>query len=754
MCFSLFLVSLSLTNDVHVKTIAVGSEEYAFHYAADSVVHHLYSLDFPEVDHLERVGSVSAKLTVRPDASGPSSAKSKLKERREAEQARKEGQRTVLLEDAPSTPKPAVKSSSLKLRAKALAPLHSPLVSSRAVTPLGSEHPPSLPGTPGLAPKRPEAPLRAESASKCDFADLAHLRRQLRQLLAQGPLQRREIVQALPHTEPQIMPALNQMTNAPEELQTLPAGNRKFSGPVNRRNASLPTSSPASAAKGVVSNHTPSTVHVLKDEEYCRVLVKDWKEYSPVARAQVSTLMRAALDRLGVAQGAAERLQLIEVKKGPHQSAHQNLLHGPDDGEELSEVDLGISKMNQEESPNKLSLSEQLAQEKALRSKKIQTTQDRLARAAKGKATSASARRTNSPARASLPISCKDNKAADREQGPRTPADGEVEQASHMTQSLSPQEAQTIAQERPSNKRKESAVHPQSAEEHVPASRRRIDYTDSSEGDSSGAEERTRPSRRERLARKSLLADETSGASLSASAHARPASRDRQGVGRGATSVAEPWLDVQSARDWRELAKRFQRVYNEYRLGMDTLHSEEALLIAELTQARDEETAKANRDSQGESGKAKTQEEKQSGASNKRPIPEDAAAAAPDEPEEGEASPTVGAQSAVFGDDISNHGPAGMTELDHNTTVAWRQGTMQAHAQRSTSSNGSGDTRSANTTKSSLSSAGTSSSSPPRGPMALDEMQRLVADLLETDGQLRRMRIALQSSKGRLTKAS
>jgi hypothetical protein len=160
----------------------------------------------------------------------------------------------------------------------------------------------------------------------------------------------------------------------------------------------------------------------------------------------------------------------------------------------------------------------------------------------------------------------------------------------------------------------------------------------------------------------------------------------RQGVGRGALMVKEPWLDIRSAREWHELARRFKRIYDEYKLGLDHVQSEEVKLRRDLDAAK-AETMEGRRNS--------IRTRSASRNSNIHATADD------EEREEGEAEP--GEYSERL------HDPAAVMH-------AWRGNGAK---------NGSEDQS---------------------GPLSVDELDDLVTSVCELEGQLRRMKTALRST--------
>lgn len=364
------------------------------------------------------------------------------------------------------------------------------------------------------------------------------------------------------------------------------------------------------------------TIYELKDEAFRHVLVRDWPEYSSEEKVHVSQRMEAALSRTDVDSSALAQSQIIP-------SSERGIKKDGDGQAAEDSSHDGASSKSGTEAHDEVH---------APSSKKPATnsTKARLAKAAKGK---------------SVPTT----------RGKRTDtakATGKKDEA--------PQETSPVKEQQAPPKRK--SMTNRSTEPSKTSARRKIEYTDSSDSD-------------EQLAtatKKSQTKNTKEKTSVISATH-----KERHGVGRGAMHVAEPWLDVHSAKDWHELAKRFRRVFGEYTTGMSRLQEEGELLQKELGNAHQEV----------ESGRQQPTTRRQSTSAAKESTEEQI-----EEREEGEASPV-----------------REVREVDEAGTLTWRSATQK---------NGN--------------------------PMSLKDMDTLVASLLDMEGQLHRMKGALQATKGKL----
>lgn len=617
--------------------------------------------------HLMHIGDVKTKYAIRPNSTPSSSATSRLKERREMEEARKLEHRAVLLDSAPVSNKPAKSSSGLKLRPKGLAPANkgSPLLQSRSGTPIDSySH--SLPASPSMGSGNDSiqnTPTNQTKSSPLKRANSSPgLRRQLIQLLAKGPLARRDIVRDVHFAEPQVISFLDRIASTPDHLQPKTSSNstsRKFNGPVNRRG-----SSSSSTPNPSDSGH--STIYLLKDECYPEVLVKDWEDYSLEEKVQVSTQMEVALDKLGFAHNAAEREQLV---KTPSEKLRNRLHDNLDDGEELSEEDFTAKSL-------------QTTRPKISGNKKP-TTKDRLARAAKGKVSSP---RTT-------PNNAKQTSNPDKEYSAKVTS----AQTSGKRNAIA---SEATGQHDVSNttKRKSKTVPRVSGNGGVSlksANRKDIEYTDSSDGEET-----------QKNGRRVTSAGSPNGSNITAESRALAdvrVNRIKNGSKPSFNLAREPWLEVRSTTQWHELAKRFHHVYDKYQKGISRVRDEEDMLKSELRLASNEEEERvSSRDDRRNSVSTRSTRLTRG---NKTSNNEDNPMLSPtDEREEGEASPTIGQEAQM-------------------STIAfsWRHG---------------GDSKSTESFPSGHSH-----------PMPLEDLEDLVGTVLEMEGQLRRMKDVLQSSK-------
>lgn len=224
----------------------------------------------------------------------------------------------------------------------------------------------------------------------------------------------------------------------------------------------------------------------------------------------------------------------------------------------------------------------------------------------------------------------------------------------------------------------------------------------------------------------------------------------RQGVGAGAISTAEPWLDVRNNNDWSKLSQRYKRVFEEYRSALDTVRNEEALVVQEMEILKQEEEQAAEDtghlksglpSSSPEEGRPGRNEEDQRATLGKEG----------EESEEGEASPTA-RSAATFGpsapdlsfDASSQTQPTQQTvstitssspeREDPSIRYAWRSKSSQGGSEVGPGSNSyHGGDRRENV-----------------GPIPFTELKTLVDTVQTLHGQLIRMKQTLISSKDRL----
>lgn len=674
------LCILILTIMISFQILTINDAQHNLQKSTEASPHHIYRLEqqgsssrSSAYSYLANIGEVQTKYAVRPNSTPSSSATSRLKERRELEEARKLEHRAVLLDSAPVSSKPSKSTTGLKLRAKGLAPANkgSPLLQSRSGTPIDSFSQ-SLPGSPSIGSghnsvqntptnQAKSSPLKRENSP-------TGLRRQLVQLLAKGPLSRRDIVRESHFAEPQVVSVLGRIASTPDDLQpkgSTGSSTRKFTGPVNRRNSA--SGSIASAS----DSSSQGTVYALKDECYTELLVKDWEGYSVEEKVQISTRMKLALDRLGVPHNAAERDQLVRVpgEKGNRMFEKLDLVEG------VSEDDHS-------------SISAQSARPKASSSKKP-TTKDRLARAAKGKL--ASPRIT--------PVIVKHSTNSDKEKPTKTntaraslPRSADAREST-MQQDVSKAVKRKIASVPRNSTSGNGSVSQKSS------SRKDIEYTDSSDDDEN------QRSRGRALSTFSQKANTIAGDS-------KPlidvtVNRPKNGSISSLNLAREPWLEVRSTKQWHELAKRFHRVYDEYQKGLSRVRDEEDMIKSELRLANKEEEEKDS-SSRGNRGDSVSGRNTRSTRGNKAGKDEDEPMLSPsDEREEGEASPTLGQDAQMS-----------------STAFAWRHGGGVKATQAFPSSDSQ--------------------------PMPLEDLEDLVGSVLELEGQLRRMKTVLQTSKENL----
>lgn len=617
------------------------------------------------------VGEVQTKYAIRPTSTPSSSATSRLKERRELEEARKLEHRAVLLDSAPVSNKPSKSSSGLKLRPKGLAPANkgSPLLQSRSGTPIES-YSQSLPGSPSLGsgnnsiqstPTNNQAkssPLKRENSP-------TGLRRQLVQLLAKGPLSRRDIVRESHFAEPQVLSVLGRIASTPDNLQpktSSTSSTRKFTGPVNRRNSS-------SGSTPSVSDGGHTTVYALKDECYTELLVKDWEGFSLEEKIRISTRMESALDRLGIPHNATERDQLVYV---PGEKLRNRLHDKLDDGERLSDEDVSSKSM-------------QSARPKANNSKKP-TTKDRLARAAKGKPSSPRI----------TPVNVKQAATSEKEQPTKTKTTRTSLSRSVDVSDSTMQHDLPSAAKRKNTSTQRTSNSGNGSVSHKSTVRKDIEYTDSSDDDEN------QRSRGRALSAVSQKASTITGDSKPLADVAM--NRPKNGSLSNINLAREPWLEVRSTMQWHELAKRFHSVYDEYQKGLSRVRDEENMLKSELRLANKEEED-GTTSSHGNRRDSLPSRTTRSTRGNKATKDEDDSMLSPtDEREEGEASPTIGQDAQM-----------------PTKSFAWRHG----GGTKATQSFPSSDSQ----------------------PISLEDLEDLVGSVLEMEGQLRRMKAVLQSSK-------
>lgn len=646
-------------------TLTVNDVSYPLQRSNEAAPHHLHSLTASGPSsprRLEHIGQIRTKLAVRPNSIPSSSVTSKLKERREMEEARKSEHRAVLLDAAPVMTKGRT-SSTLKLRPKGLAPSanNSPLLRSRAATPVEVS---SLSSSPSAVANSPKATITANGGTsqikssplKRDSSPTG-LRRQLIQLLAKGPQSRLKIVQEVQFAEPQILSMLPRIASTPDDLQPTASdvsSHRINGGPVNRSGHSGPRHSTSASL-------AHSTIYVLKDEIYREVLIKDWEAYSSEEKVQVSELTEGALDRTGVSKEAPERQQIVRALPN---KTRQHLQDRLDDGSELSEEDMttaDASTSQNDKGSSKTNIS------------KKPTTKERLAKAAKGKMSSTRATAVKSATKPAANAPVADASASAKESvrnEPRVASTGSTKAKIVKSHALS---------------------RTSSGGTGKASVRRDIEYTDSSDD-----EEEDR--KRHPASTTSTAHGKSDSSSAAVSASVQAEARGRQGVGRGASLTKEPWLEVGTARDWHELAKRFRRVYGEYQSGLARVREEEELLRRELKQALMET---AEYEGKGRTAVyTRTTRNSGTGGDTDR-------LNANEEREEGEASPTIDQGASTFGEAFGWRDSA---EVKNNTADGQKK----------------------------------------RLPMPLEEMDPLVTSVLEMEGQLKRMKSALQASKERL----
>ncbi|PWN89140.1 hypothetical protein FA10DRAFT_302512 [Acaromyces ingoldii] len=338
-------ISLSWSAKADDAHLNVGDARHALQRSTDASPHVLFALSDATSSSqatLTPLGSLHDKLAVRPTPGSSASFTSRLKERREAEEARKSEHRTVLLDSAPVTSKKTSKgsgpTSSLKLRAKSLAqssPTSSPRMGalapgwqSRAGTPADSNAG-SQPGSPSLSAAatpgtRPAAlksslarssavhsaavtptssPGPAAAASRTPKPSSTEaapptLKRRLIQLLAKGPLPRRDLVAQLKSTEAAVLGPLKQFAHPLPETHN---GKTSSGGPT------------VASSSGTASG--PGAVYALTDSTYRHVVIAEWPDYTVKERLRVCTLAEEAFRRLGLDEKSKEFAMLLSVKQ-------------------------------------------------------------------------------------------------------------------------------------------------------------------------------------------------------------------------------------------------------------------------------------------------------------------------------------------------------------------------------------------------------------------------------------------------------
>ena len=537
------------------------------------------------------------------------------------------------------------------------------------------------------------------------------------QLLAKGPISRKNIILQLPNSETNVLSMLQQVGEvAPSHMQPAANISRKFSGPVNRRTANV---SPSAGSGG--DSGGAGTLYVLKDDYYSQVLIKEWAEYDANERQAVSEYMEAALRRLAWNSEGEEWKRLYpDGRPSVADDARKVALGKLDDGGDLSTEDEEakiLRKDHQERamrapsiassaqsSPTKTDLTEESKGEKAALKKN--STMDRLKKAAKGK----SASKPSTAAIVGSVLTAKKkrpseggeegrmaNTAGIEEQAPKSTASSR-RSAVHAKKTLdAAAPTQSPKEGRPSKRvsaGKASAPQKRAASVSKNTARKDIEYTDSSEDEEMPPEKHVPTSK---ALPASTRSGGTSAVKTAPTASTSPeGKRARHGVGGGAAFMSEPWLDVKSRNDWERLAERFKRVYDEYMKGVSRLREEEDLIRIDLEQAK-EERAEATKSQAGAvQGDASLQIDG-------------------DEKEEGEASPTLeqdGAFAANY--DAMSVDPASSLH------VTWRTRTVEKRED----------------------AAGK--------PLALEELQARIQKLQETEAQLSRMKGTLETSKKRL----
>ncbi|UZJ51947.1 hypothetical protein CBS101457_001267 [Exobasidium rhododendri] len=636
------------------------------------------------------------------------------------EEIRKAEHRTVLLNSAPTPAqvRSNTSTSSLKLRKKGLAPsaINSPLIQSRAGTPndnfSGLAESPNLGGNQKMArvpsTSQPSTSNLHKTSTKTDAnagvkeaaSTSPTLWKRLIQLLAKGPISRRNIVTQLHHPESAILTLLHQVSNvAAEGLQPRLDAAKKFSGPVNRRSSSQLPASSSSGDRGA------STMYVLKDELYRQVSIKDWGEYDSKERQSVSEEMEAALKRLGVRKDAEEWKRLFPDGPSPVEGAESsNEENGVSRPMESTSSDMrrreAANSSSSLESLSKLDMNDEPASAKATIKKN--STMDRLKKAAKGRTSG----RTGTPVPSGQATAARKTKEKDSdkdakkaapkvsEEPTKTNKEGTIPRVTHAKETLSPvmnikESTTNKATSAKSNGTKKKVVMAPKL-----AARKDIEYTDSSdESDNRMDVDDQRPSR-SMVPASHLAPRSASSISSHKSVSTSPeGKRARHGVGGGAAFTSEPWLDVKSRRDWNKLAERFNRVFEEYSRDLTRLQQEEEMIRIDLEGARVEEEVR------------------------RVPTPVEASMRLEvelDEREEGEASPTLERDSTWGASTIKTIDPSPFTN------VAWRSKTREGR------------------------DLGTVV------PMTLDEIKVHLSKLRETEAQLNRMKGTLQASKGTL----
>lgn len=677
------------------------------HSTAETNPHDLYSIQSGS-SNLQPVERVSAKLSLGPEGNTASSATSRLKERRELEEARKTEHRTVMLNSGPALNKarPVASTSKLKLRAKGLAPAATsiPLIRSRAGTPNETF---SLPGSPNLAavnrivmtPPSTSAALQNSHNTTVKASPLGHskdiaiphpnLRKRLIQILAIGPISRRNIVQQLHHPEPAVLTLLHQVAQAaPEHLQPPVEASKKFSGPVNRR-SSAQVSAPTISQNG---DRGSNTRYILKDDEYRHVSIKEWTEYSAKERQSVSEHMEEALKRIGLPKNAEEWKRLYPDGRSIASDVHlKTAIDGTDD-ETIPDLLLSKSHSHSSssiDSPSKTDGGNELMTGK--QTIKKNSTMDRLKKAAKGRGSTKSSAPSATTSKAP---GVKKSKSDESSEGAVGTKMSEVEHKIESKSDATPASSSPVKPPEPASVKKvekasktppsRSGVTQKKTASTKVANRRDIEYTDSSEDDKMQLD--TVPVRCAPPSKPISKSKVNNVAVARSSSMSLDGKKIRHGVGSGAAFSREPWLDVRSRGDWERLAERFKRVYEDFIKGRNLLREEEDKIRVDLEEARLEPKVIPKEPRVEDEGEVKIEEEL----------------------EEGEASPRNGTARGMSAMSI---------DPSIFTNVIWR-------------------------------------SSPKKGsdkvtsePMSYEELETHILKLKETEAQLIRMKGALKTSK-------
>lgn len=680
------------------------------HSSAESNPHELYCLQSGS-SNLQSIGSVSAKLSLGPEGNNiSSSATSRLKERRELEEVRKTEHRTVLLNSAPTPNKarPVASTSKLKLRAKGLAPAatSSPLIRSRAGTPNETY---SLPGSPNLAavnrvamtPPIPSTAIPYSQNVSVKLSPLGHsaevvpslpnLRKRLIQLLAVGPISRRDIVQQMQQPESAVLTLLHQVGQAaPDHLQPPIEATKRFSGPVNRR-SSMQIPAQTTSQNG---DRGASTKYILKDEDYKHVLIKDWTEYSANDRQIVSKLMEEALKRIGLPEDAEEWKTLYPDGRSTATSA--NVKGTMDETDEANLPDLSLAKQNSNSSSSKGSPSKTDGGEEPMTGKptiKKNSTKDRLQKAAKGRVSIKSSTPSTATRKASGVKKGKSDESSEggveakvsevrSKKAPKS--DAAPTSSSFVVSASEPASAQKVEKATKTSLSKPGVTQKKSTNTRT-TNRRDIEYTDSSEDDKmevDNAPVQSVPSN------KSITKSKVGNAPVARNSSMSPDGKKiRHGVGSGAAFHCEPWLDVRNRGDWQRLAERFKKVYEDFIKGRNLLREEEDKIRAELEEARLEPRVTSKEPKVEGQGDLKIEEEL----------------------EEGEASPRDESARSIstLSVDPSNF-----------TKVVWRSSLKKGSSDKAAIT-----------------------------PMSYKELEMHILKLKETEAQLTRMKGALKTSK-------